>query len=248
MRRSSYRLLPGYKSCSRHIVQELQKDNQAAAQRNKLLESENRLLVSETDQLRQVLVYLFHINLLWFNSISSQELQLLEDNVEQSLLRQEEALNLNDNMFSSPSSGDVISLNKALKDQKVKFEVRLRPFECGWLPHTYYTGRWTSSNYASAWQRQKWSLPARHMMYVPIYIYWSNTNQRRVQYSKEISELEALVESKVRIPDEFSCDLILTFASVDLPRSKCYDSDSRHKSWHLCRMNWRKSLNVRRRS
>lgn len=41
----------------RHIVQELQKDNQTAAQRNKLLESENRLLVSETDQLRQVLLF-----------------------------------------------------------------------------------------------------------------------------------------------------------------------------------------------
>jgi hypothetical protein len=38
----------------RHIVQELQKENLGITQRNKLLESENKLLLSETDQLRQV--------------------------------------------------------------------------------------------------------------------------------------------------------------------------------------------------
>jgi hypothetical protein len=42
---------------SRHIVQELQKENLAASQRNKLLESENKLLLSETDQLRQVIAH-----------------------------------------------------------------------------------------------------------------------------------------------------------------------------------------------
>lgn len=38
----------------RHIVQDLQQETSAVTQRNKLLESENRLLMSETDQLRQV--------------------------------------------------------------------------------------------------------------------------------------------------------------------------------------------------
>jgi len=38
----------------RHIIQELQKENQAAKQQTKLMESENQLLMNETEQLRQV--------------------------------------------------------------------------------------------------------------------------------------------------------------------------------------------------
>ena len=38
----------------RHIIQELQKENQAAKQQAKLVESENQLLMNETEQLRQV--------------------------------------------------------------------------------------------------------------------------------------------------------------------------------------------------
>ena len=45
-------------SSLRHIVRTLQQESQSATQRNKLLESENRLLVTETDQLRQVLLVL----------------------------------------------------------------------------------------------------------------------------------------------------------------------------------------------
>lgn len=41
-------------SFTRHIVQELQKENLASAQQIKLLESENRLLSAEAEQLRQV--------------------------------------------------------------------------------------------------------------------------------------------------------------------------------------------------
>ena len=41
-------------SFTRHIVQELQKENLASAQQIKLLESENRLLSTEAEQLRQV--------------------------------------------------------------------------------------------------------------------------------------------------------------------------------------------------
>lgn len=57
----------------RHIVQELQKEIMTVTQRNKLLESENRLLMSETDQLRR-------------------EMKILEENVERTLLCQEAAL------------------------------------------------------------------------------------------------------------------------------------------------------------
>ena len=39
---------------SRHIVQELQKESVAESQRNKVLESENQLLISEMEKLRQV--------------------------------------------------------------------------------------------------------------------------------------------------------------------------------------------------
>ena len=38
----------------RHIIQELQKENQTAKQQAKLVESENQLLMNETEQLRQV--------------------------------------------------------------------------------------------------------------------------------------------------------------------------------------------------
>jgi CAP-Gly domain-containing linker protein 1 len=38
----------------RHIIQELQKENQAVKQQSKLMESENQLLLNETEQLRQV--------------------------------------------------------------------------------------------------------------------------------------------------------------------------------------------------
>ena len=47
---------------------------------------------------------------------------MLEDNIEQNLLREEEALNAGDD---KPSSQDTASLQKALKEQKVKFEVCL---------------------------------------------------------------------------------------------------------------------------
>jgi len=38
----------------RHIIQELQKENQTVKQQTKLMESENQLLMHETEQLRQV--------------------------------------------------------------------------------------------------------------------------------------------------------------------------------------------------
>lgn len=40
----------------RHIIQELQKENANATHQNKLLESENKLLLSETEQLSKVIL------------------------------------------------------------------------------------------------------------------------------------------------------------------------------------------------
>ncbi|KAG9316529.1 hypothetical protein JVU11DRAFT_2579 [Chiua virens] len=62
----------------KHIVQELQKETLTLSQRNKLLETENRLLMSETDQLRQAY------------------------NVEQSLLKQEASLDADDHSSALP--------------------------------------------------------------------------------------------------------------------------------------------------
>ncbi|ETW80713.1 hypothetical protein HETIRDRAFT_434703, partial [Heterobasidion irregulare TC 32-1] len=83
----------------KHIVEELRRESAAASQRNKLLESENKLLISETDQLRD-------------------EMKALENSVEQSLLREEQALE-----EGSPTiSDDVASLRRALKELKAKHE------------------------------------------------------------------------------------------------------------------------------
>ncbi|KAH7927113.1 hypothetical protein BV22DRAFT_1061490 [Leucogyrophana mollusca] len=126
------------------IVQEMQKENLTTGQRNKLLESENRLLLSETEQLRQ-------------------ELRILEENVEQSLLREEESLAMGTNSSSGPVSGDVQS---ALKEQRAKFEADLEQLR----------KRLTEAEMKTA----------------------------RVSHdlNKEISELEALVESKIYREDE----------------------------------------------
>ncbi|KAF8844266.1 hypothetical protein BDN67DRAFT_963002 [Paxillus ammoniavirescens] len=92
----------------KHIVQELQKEILTVTQRNKLLESENRLLISETDQLRQ-------------------ELKILEENVEQSLLRQEAALDSGADHspaaspdFQAKHEGELEQLRKRLADAEMK--------------------------------------------------------------------------------------------------------------------------------
>jgi len=88
----------------KHIVQELQKEALTITQRNKLLEAENRLLISETDQLRQ-------------------ELKILEDNVEQSLLGQEAALDAGNHSSVLPldlQTGEIEQLRKRLTDAEMK--------------------------------------------------------------------------------------------------------------------------------
>lgn len=86
----------------KHIVQELQKENANAAHQNKLLESENDLLSSEVEQLRK-----------------SKE--ALED-VASSKLHHEEASLPED---TSEPSGDAVSLQKALREMRARYEIDL---------------------------------------------------------------------------------------------------------------------------
>ncbi|KAG2345466.1 hypothetical protein BDR05DRAFT_981848 [Suillus weaverae] len=90
----------------KHIVQDLQQETSAVTQRNKLLESENRLLMSETDQLRQ-------------------ELKLLEENIEQSLLREEAALGTHNPLASGDEQmarleNELEQLRKRLAEAEMK--------------------------------------------------------------------------------------------------------------------------------
>ncbi|KAI9509749.1 hypothetical protein F5148DRAFT_1374978 [Russula earlei] len=86
----------------KHIIQELQKENANAAHQNKLLESENKLLLSETEQLRKII-------------------STLEDNVRSKPLREEANL-LED---TSISSGDMVSLQKAMREMRARYEIDL---------------------------------------------------------------------------------------------------------------------------
>ncbi|KII92295.1 hypothetical protein PLICRDRAFT_172397 [Plicaturopsis crispa FD-325 SS-3] len=90
----------------KHIVQDLQKENTACTQRIKILESENRLLVSETDQLRQ-------------------ELKVLEDNIDQSILREENALANGFADSTSSSNDDIATLKREFREQKAKLELEI---------------------------------------------------------------------------------------------------------------------------
>ncbi|KAI0051630.1 hypothetical protein FA95DRAFT_243872 [Auriscalpium vulgare] len=86
----------------KHIIQELQKENTAAAQQYKLLEAENKLLLAETEQLRE-------------------DMKSLEDSVDNSILREEQSLN-----ESSPSlDADGAQLQRAMKDMRLRHEVEL---------------------------------------------------------------------------------------------------------------------------
>lgn len=81
----------------KHIIQELQKESIMAAQRIKLLESENQLFSCEAEQLRQ-------------------EVQLLEDSLDNSSSLEDRDLVKN---TTSPDSQDVDSLEQRLKEQSL---------------------------------------------------------------------------------------------------------------------------------
>jgi len=93
-------------SIFRHLLQELQKESTVQSQRNKVLESENALLMSEMEQLRQ-------------------EVKILEDNLDQSIMREEENLNLDKIGQDGGEGGEEMEkLKKMLKEQRLKFDVR----------------------------------------------------------------------------------------------------------------------------
>ena len=106
----------------RHIVQELQKENTAANQRCKVLEAENRLLLSETEQLREVLKCTTIGKLP--TDLDAQDLKVLEEDVEKSLAR-EEALANGETPPSpgTPSMDDIQALQRSYKELKTKYEV-----------------------------------------------------------------------------------------------------------------------------
>ncbi|KAJ2922014.1 hypothetical protein H1R20_g15077, partial [Candolleomyces eurysporus] len=81
----------------KHIVQELQKENSVALHKIKLLESENQLLKSEAEQLRQ-------------------EVSILEENLDKSLTHEENGIN------DSNLSDDVVSLQRKIKEQSTELE------------------------------------------------------------------------------------------------------------------------------
>ncbi|KAF9458432.1 hypothetical protein BDZ94DRAFT_1292002 [Collybia nuda] len=85
----------------KHIVQELQKENLVLAQRIKILESENELLLTENQQLRQ-------------------EVQILEENMDQSIVYEEYS---NVDGSRTPGLPDIQDVKRTLKDQKARFEM-----------------------------------------------------------------------------------------------------------------------------
>ena len=107
----------------RHIVQELQKENAASAQRCKVLEAENKLLLSETEQLRDVSV-VPQVAVVMTDRRVQQDLKALEEDVEKSLAR-EEAMRSGEAppSPSTPSLDDIQALQRSYKDLKAKYEV-----------------------------------------------------------------------------------------------------------------------------
>jgi CAP-Gly domain-containing linker protein 1 len=100
-------------------VQDLQKENLVATQRIKIMESENELLLAETRQLRQV-SQIFPATICKL-TLPSQEVQILEENLDHSLTHDDH------NIVGSPLPGlsDMQDLPRMLKEQKARFEVNV---------------------------------------------------------------------------------------------------------------------------
>lgn len=93
---------------------ELGKENQ----RNKVLESENKLLVTEIAQLREV--YLATLSFPMDNNSTFQDMKKLEDTFEQTLVREEQELATD---TGSEAEADNVTMQKSMKDLKAKYEV-----------------------------------------------------------------------------------------------------------------------------
>lgn len=106
----------------RHIVQELQKETATSAQRCKVLESENKLLLSETEQLREVRSSLRSPSEYLVDALV-QDLKALEEDVERSLSREEAMLSGEyPSSPPTPSMDDMQTLQRSYKDLKTKYE------------------------------------------------------------------------------------------------------------------------------
>ena len=129
-------------------MQELQKENSSAQQKIKLLESENQLLKSEAESLRQ-------------------EVAILESNLDNSLAKED------GHSVESDMSDDVVSLQRRLRDQGQELEQLRKKLSELEMKH------------------------ARTVHDVSGKAFWLGAHLTRGQLNKEISEMEALVESKI---------------------------------------------------
>lgn len=103
----------------RHIIQELQKENAKETQHSKVLESENKLLVTEIAQLREVWK-ISQVMENWCNKLL-QDMRKLEDTFEQTLVREEKEIA--GDAARSGSLEDATSLQKTNRELKTKYEV-----------------------------------------------------------------------------------------------------------------------------
>ncbi|KAI0691775.1 hypothetical protein BC835DRAFT_1417033 [Cytidiella melzeri] len=87
----------------KHIIQELQKELARETHRSKVLESENKLLITEIAQLRE-------------------DMKKLEDTFEQTLVREEQQLAAE---TGDMASTDVATLQRSVRDLKMKYEAEI---------------------------------------------------------------------------------------------------------------------------
>lgn len=102
----------------RHIIQELQREIDAIMQQKKLVEAENKMLLTEIDKLREVSD---NFRIMGILLMCLQEMRELEDNVEQSILREERELEIMERNGAPPSI-----LKSTQADIKSKQDVSLK--------------------------------------------------------------------------------------------------------------------------
>lgn len=117
------------RSFVRHIVQELQKENSAHVSKIKSLENENKLIHSETEELRGVR----DPNILQRRyQPSKKAVKSLESTLEESISREEQALQREEAPID-PANADITGLQRALRESQVKHEVGSAGY-CGIKP------------------------------------------------------------------------------------------------------------------
>jgi len=124
----------------RHIIQELQKENQAVKQQAKLVESENQLLMHETEQLRQVGR---PVPLTKQALIPDQEMKVLEEEVEKSIQREESRLDAEEQGYPD-------GVQKVVQELKSKHNVRKNFIDVCRSADNEGFSRARSSSYANA--------------------------------------------------------------------------------------------------